>query len=84
MTRVDYKRRLGELHPDFNGGDASRVEELHALIFAWRLDHARCARRGCNQRLSRTQVQRGGLYCGVQCLNRATARRKAKKISTGS
>ena len=77
MNRAEYNARLRAWHPDLNGGDHSHVAEIAAMKAAWQLQNAFCAC-GCGQKLSATQIKRGGRFYNRQCSARVSNRRVAK------
>ena len=77
MNKAEYRKRLLALHPDQNGGDHSRVNEMMELQASWHERNTHCAG-DCGKVLSVAQVRRGGTFCGKQCSNISTNSKKTK------
>jgi hypothetical protein len=54
---MSFKEKILELHPDFNGGDHSRVAELQSVIAQRRLATRRFCACGCGALMSRAQLK---------------------------
>jgi len=59
-----FRKRVRELHPDSNGGDASRAVELIALIEDRRKRTPIYCLCGCGRELSKTQLRKKCRYVG--------------------
>ncbi len=65
VTMNPLKSILLRLHPDFNGGDSSRVDELQDFLSERRLQR-QCAG-GCGRKLPKVRVKHGCTYYSRLC-----------------
>jgi hypothetical protein len=78
-----YRLRLKELHPDCNGGDHSKVEELQSLISAHKEHNTSCMC-GCGRYILPCHIRRGKKqrYFSRQCARIHRDKLKPKKLKS--